>query len=192
MIVVFPWQRLVKPSHEFLDTTQTFPGDMWLEAEAMLQVEQTWELLADADAVVQSELSQVSLLDGLQPSPQWITVVCLGGEVVKGTVIEAGSDFAALMNGDHHEIAIHLKSIVRVSGMPTRVALGKPTKSPSDVRSLRMWLRECVGHEIECTTIENWKLRGQILHVGQDFVQVADREDEICNVAMQAIATIRK
>ena len=192
MFVVFPWQRSAKPMQSFLDTTQTFPGDVWQEAEATLQVEQTWELLADADAVVQTELSQVCLLDGLHPSPHELTIVCHGGNVVKGRVIEAGSDFIALTNCDGQEIAIPTGVIVRVSGLVTRSLAVEPALHSLGARSLRMWLRESLRHEIDCSTVDSWKLRGKILHVGKDFVRLADRENQICDIAVQAIATIRR
>lgn len=192
MIVVFPWQRSAKPMHGFLDTTQTFPGDMWQEAQAALQVEQTWELLADADAVAQTELSQISLLDGLQPSSHHITIVCLGGEVVKGNVIEVGSDFIALTNSDRQEIAISFNAIIRVSGLPTRLIAETQIKPALSSRTMRMWLRDSLNQEIECTTSDHWKLRGRISYVGADFVRMADREGDACNIAMQGIAAIRR
>jgi hypothetical protein len=191
MIVVFPWQRSTKQFDAFLCTIQTFGGDVWQEAEATLQVEQTWDLLADASAVAQAELSQLTMSHVLERSPALVTIYCLGGFVVKGNVVSVGEDVVVLRCSNSEIIALNSSAIVRVTGLSTALLEVQVSDHPMHSLTLRRWLRDLIGQRIECTTTDGWMMRGQLKSVGQDMLQMNDFEGESSVLAMQAIVAIR-
>lgn len=189
--MVFPWQRSAKQSDAFLCTIQTFGGDVWQEAEATLQVEQTWDLLADASAVAQAELAQLTLSHALQRSPALVTIYCLGGVVVKGNVVHVGEDVVVLQCANSDIIGLNSLAIVRVTGLSTALLEVQMSDQPMHSLTLRRWLRDLIGQRIECTTTDGWMMRGQVKSVGQDMLQMNDFEGEASALAMQAIVSIR-
>lgn len=189
--MVFPWQRSTKQFDAFLCTIQTFGGDVWQEAAATVQVEQTWDLLADANAVAQAELSQLTLSHALHRSPTLVTIYCLGGVVVKGNVVHVGGDVVVLRCSNRDIIGLNSSTIVRVTGLSTGLLEAQVSDQSRHSLTLRRWLRDLIGQRIECTTTDGWMMRGQVKSVGQDMLQMNDFEGESSALAMQAIVSIR-
>ncbi len=189
--MVFPWQRSTKQSDAFPCRIQTFGGDVWREAEATLQVEQTWDLLADASAVAQAELAQVTMSHALQHSPALVTIYCLGGVIVKGNVIHVGEDVVVVRCINSDIIGLNSSTIVRVAGLSTAFLKVQVSDQPVHSLTFRRWLRDLIGQRIECTTTDGLMMRGQVKSVGHDMLQMKDFEGEASALAMQAIVSIR-
>ena len=191
MIVVFLWQRSTKPLAPILCTTQTFGGDVWQEAEAALHVEQTWDLIADAEAVAQAELAQATLRTGLQRSSSTIVITCLGGAITKGHVVQAGEGMYLLQPVSGGITAVNHAAIMRVTGLPSALPVAHVDDGGSGSLTIRRWLRDYVEKPIDCRTIDGWSGRGALMSIGRDFFEIRDSDGVATTVAIAAIATIR-
>jgi len=191
MIVVFHWQRSTKPLAPILCTTQTFSGDVWQEAQAALHVEQTWDLIADADAVAQAELAQATLSDGLQRSTSTVVMMCQGGAIAKGTVVHVGKGVILLRSASGRIIAVNQESIMRVTGLSNVLPAAHLDGDRSAALTIRSWLRDYVEKPIDCTTIDGWSVRGAVMSVGRDFFEIRDSDGAATTVVIAAIAIIR-
>ena len=188
--MVFPWQRSTKHTHELLCTTRTFSGDIWQEAEAAIQVEHAWELLADADAIAVAELAQATLLDGMRNATHQVTVYCLGGEIVHGNVVECGAD-VVVIRCDDIDMAVPRNAILRVKGSSLALADEQQQSPMPSGLNFRRWIRQLRDTRIECSMVDGWKLRGRIVTIGQDVLRVQDFENEILDISIPGIAVIR-
>lgn len=189
--MVFLRKRITKHSAEPACTTRTFQGDVWQEAQAVLGVEERWDLFADASAIAHAERARMRITEGLANTPTPVCITCLGGEVVHGWVREAGTDFIGVQENDTTYAVLRLQSVLRIEGVADALRVeGESETAPAQL-NLVGWLRAQTHEVLQCHMIDSWSMQGRLREVGEDFIRIQGDGQRVTSVMTQQISVIR-
>ena len=191
MFVVFLRKRITKHTNGFAYATQTFHGDVWQEAQAVIEVEERWDLIADAAAIAQAERSRMRLADGLMNTRTPVLLSCMGGVVVTGCVREVGTDVIVVQELDAEVTAFRLQSVLRIDGVIHSLRVEVCPESTTLPLTMTSWLRSHISEAIQCHMIDGWAIRGELEEVGEDFITVRSDGDRVISLMTQGISVIR-
>ena len=189
--MVFLRKRITKHNVGFACTTQTFHGDVWQEAQAAINIEERWGLLADASAIAQAERSRMRLADGLMNTRTPIVACCVGGSVVTGLILEVGTDVIIIQENSATVAAVRLQSLLRIQGVTHVLRLEAHAVSATAPLTMAGWLRSRTRENLHCNMIDSWTIHGRLQEVGADFVTLFGDDQGAVSLMTQHISVIR-
>jgi hypothetical protein len=190
MTVVFLRRQSAKQIEEVTWEIQTFQGDVWQEAHAVLSVEERWDLAADAAAIADAERSRMRITDGLLSTPTAVIVHCLGAGVVVGSVCEVGTD-VMIVQEDSGPVAVRLQTILRIQGVVEALRVEVPPTPEVAGLSLASWLRSQPLESVQCQMIDSWTIQGRVREVGEDFIRLLADDHQLISVMTKHVSVMR-
>jgi hypothetical protein len=191
MFVVFLRKRITKHTTGFAYATQTFHGDVWQEAQAVIEVEERWGLIADAAAIAQAERSRMKLAESVMNTRTPVLLSCVGGVVVTGLIQEVGTDVIVIQEFHAEDAAVRLQSVLRIEGVIHSLRVEECPEPTSAPLMMTGWLRSHISEAIQCHMIDGWAIRGELEEVGEDFLTVRSDDDRQISLVTQHISVIR-
>jgi len=191
MFVVFLRKRITKHTKGFAYAIQTFHGDVWQEAQAVIEVEERWGLIADASAIAQAERSRMRLADGLMNTRTPIVLSCICGVVMTGFIREVGTDVIVVQELDAEDVAVRLQSVLRIEGLIHSLRVEGCPESTTAPFTMTSWLRTRTHETIQCQMIDSWSIRGRVEEVGEDFISIRSDDNRRISLVTQHISVIR-
>ncbi|MEI7453064.1 MAG: hypothetical protein WCK04_02415 [Actinomycetes bacterium] len=189
--MVFLRKHITKHNVGFACTTQTFHGDVWQEAQAAIDVEERWGLLADASAIAQAERSRMRLTDGLMNTRTPIVASCVGGSVVTGLILEVGIDVIIVQENNATVAAVSLQSLLRIQGVTRVLRLEAHAASVTAPLTMAGWLRSRTRENLHFNMIDSWTINGRLQEVGADFVTLFGDDQGAVSLMTEHISVIR-
>jgi len=189
--VVFLRRQRAKQFDEVAWEIQTFQGDVWQEARAVLGVEERWDLAADAAAIADAERSRMRITDGLKSTATAVVVNYLGGGVIVGSVCEIGTDVMIIQEKDSGLVAIRLQTVLRIEGVVDALRVEAPQAREVENVSLASWLRRQTFEAVQCQMIDSWTIQGRLREVGEDFIRLLTDDHRLISVMTQHVSAIR-
>ncbi|CAB4903163.1 unannotated protein [freshwater metagenome] len=188
--MVFLRRHRAKQNDEVTWKIQTFQGDVWQEAQAVLSVEERWDLAADAAAIADAERSRMRITDGLLSTQTAVIVNCLGGVVIIGSVCEVGTD-VIIVEEDSVPVAIRMQTILRIQGVVEALRVEvSPSREVACV-SLASWLRNQPLESVQCQMIDGWTIQGKVGEIGEDFISLLRDDHRQIRVMTQHVSVMR-
>ncbi len=145
---------------------------LFADLEGMVDEHERAHREAEIADRVRRELARVELSDRLRANDGRIELLLRGGRLIRGDLIDAGSDWLVVDERHRGEVLVPVHAIIEVSG------LGRSVAAPSDPRrllSLRQALRVLARHRVGVIVEDELRRvrTGTIDIVGADFFELA-------------------